>query len=305
MLQDPEHWIWDSWIADDGERYHLFFLKAPAALKDPALRHEAAFIGHASSTDLTSGTLHADALTPGDHGTLGRPGAVDGLGRPRRRRHLADVLHGAEHQPRAHRARPADRPGGVQGPRDLDARGRPAARRARSRLVPHARAGRQRDVARPVRLPSRRPVAHADHRPRPGRAAPEGRHPRPRHARTTWSRGSSSRRSPRRPASGSSRCRRCATSTASGCSSSPATRRSRARTSDSRSGTTARGSSPPTRRSARSTSPAPSRSPTDPKLFAAPLVQTRDGQWVFVGFRNTEPEGVLNFHIIDPLPLHG
>ena len=68
MLRLEDAWIWDSWIADDGERYHLFFLKAPAALKDPALRHEAAFIGHASSTDLTHWTLHADALTPGDHG---------------------------------------------------------------------------------------------------------------------------------------------------------------------------------------------------------------------------------------------
>ena len=77
MLQDPEHWIWDSWIADDGERYHLFFLKAPAALKDPALRHEAAFIGHASSTDLTHWTSHEDALTPGRPRRLGRPGAVD------------------------------------------------------------------------------------------------------------------------------------------------------------------------------------------------------------------------------------
>jgi len=42
---------------------------------------------------------------------------------------------------------------------------------------------------------------------------------------------------------------------------------------------------------------------TDPKLFAAPLVQTRDGEWVFIGFRNTEHEGVLNFHIIDPIPF--
>src|SRR5690349_1550272 len=68
MLQDPEHWIWDSWLADDGRRYHLYHLKAPAALKDPSLRHEAAFIGHASSTDLIDWEIHADALRPGDHG---------------------------------------------------------------------------------------------------------------------------------------------------------------------------------------------------------------------------------------------
>ena len=36
MLSSREDWIWDSWIADDGERYHLFFLKAPRALARPA-----------------------------------------------------------------------------------------------------------------------------------------------------------------------------------------------------------------------------------------------------------------------------
>ena len=34
MLRLEDAWIWDSWIADDGERYHLFFLKAPRALED-------------------------------------------------------------------------------------------------------------------------------------------------------------------------------------------------------------------------------------------------------------------------------
>jgi beta-fructofuranosidase len=56
--------VWDSWIADDGERYHLFFLKAPRALEDPSLRHTAAIIGHASSLDLVDWTVHEDALQP-------------------------------------------------------------------------------------------------------------------------------------------------------------------------------------------------------------------------------------------------
>ena len=86
MLEDPDHWIWDSWIADDGERYHLFFLKAPSALGDPGLRHTAARIGHASSTDLIDWERHDDALAPGRSGRLGRPRAVDRLGRARRRR---------------------------------------------------------------------------------------------------------------------------------------------------------------------------------------------------------------------------
>ena len=40
----------------------------------------------------------------------------------------------------------------------------------------------------------------------------------------------------------------------------------------------------------------------EPELFAAPLVQQRDGSWAFVGFRNLEPAGILSFEIIDPVP---
>lgn len=68
MLSSPDDWIWDSWIADDGERYHLFFLKAPRSLGDPDLRHEAARIGHASSLDLSDWEAHDDALGPNDTG---------------------------------------------------------------------------------------------------------------------------------------------------------------------------------------------------------------------------------------------
>jgi beta-fructofuranosidase len=41
----------------------------------------------------------------------------------------------------------------------------------------------------------------------------------------------------------------------------------------------------------------------EPKLFAAPLVQQRDGTWAFVGFRNQEPEGILSFEILDPIAV--
>lgn len=64
VLTLPDDWVWDSWIADDGERYHLFFLKAPRALRDPALRHTAARVGHATSSDLSDWSLHDDALAP-------------------------------------------------------------------------------------------------------------------------------------------------------------------------------------------------------------------------------------------------
>jgi beta-fructofuranosidase len=64
VLALPDDWVWDSWIADDGELYHLFFLKAPRALGDPALRHTSARVGHATSADLVDWTVHDDALAP-------------------------------------------------------------------------------------------------------------------------------------------------------------------------------------------------------------------------------------------------
>lgn len=58
--------MWDFWIADDGDQYHLFFLKASRALIDPDRRHWRATVGHATSTDLTTWTEHADAVVPDD-----------------------------------------------------------------------------------------------------------------------------------------------------------------------------------------------------------------------------------------------
>lgn len=66
MLRLDDRWIWDSWVADDGERYHLFFLQAPSSLLDAERRHTAATIGHASSTDLTEWRIEPDVLGPGD-----------------------------------------------------------------------------------------------------------------------------------------------------------------------------------------------------------------------------------------------
>ena len=64
MLRLPSSWVWDFWFADDGEVFHLFFLKASRALVDPNRRHWRASIGHATSTDLVTWTEHADALVP-------------------------------------------------------------------------------------------------------------------------------------------------------------------------------------------------------------------------------------------------
>ena len=61
-LRLPDHWLWDHWIADDGERYHLFFLRASRALHDPQRRHMNASMGHAVSDDARSWELVPDAL---------------------------------------------------------------------------------------------------------------------------------------------------------------------------------------------------------------------------------------------------
>lgn len=61
-----DHWVWDSWLADDGEKYHLFFLRASRALIDPQRRHYRASIGHAVSSDLEEWSLLPDALVAAD-----------------------------------------------------------------------------------------------------------------------------------------------------------------------------------------------------------------------------------------------
>jgi hypothetical protein len=62
----PEAWVWDFWTVDDGEQYHLFFLYASRALRDPHARHYRASIGHAVSSDLVSWERVVDALVRSD-----------------------------------------------------------------------------------------------------------------------------------------------------------------------------------------------------------------------------------------------
>lgn len=66
MLRLAASWVWDFWFADDGDQYHLFFLKASRALLDPDRRHWRAVIGHATSSDLSTWTEQADAVIPDD-----------------------------------------------------------------------------------------------------------------------------------------------------------------------------------------------------------------------------------------------
>jgi beta-fructofuranosidase len=64
VLRIRGEWVWDSWVADDGERYHLFFLRAPATPGEPSRRHTGATIGHAVSTDLDAWEDFGTALAP-------------------------------------------------------------------------------------------------------------------------------------------------------------------------------------------------------------------------------------------------
>ena len=66
MLVLADAWTWDFWLADDGESYHVFFLRASRALSDPHRRHRRAGVGHAVSDDLRTWTLLPDALVHSD-----------------------------------------------------------------------------------------------------------------------------------------------------------------------------------------------------------------------------------------------
>lgn len=66
VLALDDQWIWDSWYAHDGARWHAFFLKADKSLINPELRHFNVSQGHASSTDLVNWTHHGTSLKPSE-----------------------------------------------------------------------------------------------------------------------------------------------------------------------------------------------------------------------------------------------
>jgi beta-fructofuranosidase len=64
VLALENQWIWDSWYAHDGERWHAFFLKADKGLINPSLRHFNVSQGHAVSDDLVNWTYLGTSLAP-------------------------------------------------------------------------------------------------------------------------------------------------------------------------------------------------------------------------------------------------
>ncbi|HEY8594912.1 MAG TPA: hypothetical protein VIL84_06685 [Devosiaceae bacterium] len=59
-----DQWIWDFWLARDGEDWHVYFLKADKSLGDPELRHFNVSQGHAKSRDLKTWTHLGTSFAP-------------------------------------------------------------------------------------------------------------------------------------------------------------------------------------------------------------------------------------------------
>lgn len=66
VLALDNQWIWDSWYAHDGERWHGYFLKADKSLGDSDLRHMNVTQGHAISDDLVNWEYLGTCLKPSD-----------------------------------------------------------------------------------------------------------------------------------------------------------------------------------------------------------------------------------------------
>lgn len=64
VLSLEKQWIWDSWYAHDGEKWHGYFLKADKSLINPDLRHFNVSQGHAVSDDLVNWEHLGTCLKP-------------------------------------------------------------------------------------------------------------------------------------------------------------------------------------------------------------------------------------------------
>ena len=59
-----DKWIWDFWLVQEGDDWHIYFLQADKALIDPELRHRNVTQAHAVSKDLVNWTHLGTCLTP-------------------------------------------------------------------------------------------------------------------------------------------------------------------------------------------------------------------------------------------------
>ncbi len=66
-LSLPDKWIWDSWYAHDGERWHAYFLQANKSIGDAELRHFNVSQGHAVSDDLVTWEHLGTCFEPASH----------------------------------------------------------------------------------------------------------------------------------------------------------------------------------------------------------------------------------------------
>jgi beta-fructofuranosidase len=64
VLSLRDKWIWDFWLARNGEDWHIYFLQADKSLGDPDLRHRNVTQGHAVSRDLSTWTHLGTCLRP-------------------------------------------------------------------------------------------------------------------------------------------------------------------------------------------------------------------------------------------------
>lgn len=74
MLELPDTWTWDFWIADAGNEFHIYFLRASKVFHSPDGRHDivrnpddrhiGTSVGHAVSKDLFNWTVYDDIMHP-------------------------------------------------------------------------------------------------------------------------------------------------------------------------------------------------------------------------------------------------
>ena len=64
VLAIKDKWIWDFWLAQNGDDWHIYFLQANKSLIDPELRHRNVTQAHAVSKDLANWTHLGTCLAP-------------------------------------------------------------------------------------------------------------------------------------------------------------------------------------------------------------------------------------------------